>query len=737
MAAQKTTNGFITNLKIKLQSNKKLFIISCVVSLLGIPMFILGKVFEIYKTAQEKLGIYDYSYDAELYYIIAIAAMCILLIIVLISSFNMFHYLYNRPMVDVIYALPITTKQRFFSDYLAGLLTFAVPYIVSSVIALIINGIAFTTLPDWASTTFQSDIGSTSLILQACVCVLLIMLMLYTLSVLVLTCCGSIVESIGYNIIINAIIPIVSVIIFTFVETAAYGLRTSFTTTDFLEKTTVVGGLKIMYQLISSVMIENSLSSEFIYSDITLKWAVCYILLTAVIFGIAYFLYKKRKAEDVTKPFAFKAVYYIFMTCICFCMSAGIIMTSIYGKSFSTSIPWIIFSIVIFFILDTIQNRGFKKIKTGIIKYIAMTGSSLLLLMIIIWTNGFGSSFNVPSAEKVEKITLDYTIDLFSKDFYRKDSLVLTDTDEIKQIIDTHQYIVDDYQEFLDTKPELSERVNYTPTDYADYIEIMYTLKSGKEVLRAYNVGDDVFMQLKELYLSDANISNIISDLKEYFPENDRKENKFISVFDKFEYDFGIYMSKENYNQLLSAYEQDLKNADINDIINESETYCYIYNYAVLKSYTNTINYLNEIGVKITEEDSAEELEKYNFEQINIDTVITMNPSEIAKHHNSAFVSTTMECNYYDFNESAYNITLSNEYKEKFIEILLKSEPSYLTEDMNCVFIAFNGYNYILPSEYRNLAEEFISSLDKDNYHLINQEYMDSLNEYYDDRYSY
>ena len=94
MAAQK---AFLNNFSVKLANNKKLFIISCVLSIFGMPMMVLGKVLEIYELEQSKINPEIYQYTGYEYYsLISVAAMVILLAVVIITAFNIFHYLYVR-----------------------------------------------------------------------------------------------------------------------------------------------------------------------------------------------------------------------------------------------------------------------------------------------------------------------------------------------------------------------------------------------------------------------------------------------------------------------------------------------------------------------------------------------------------------------------------------------------------------------------------------------------------------
>lgn len=725
MAAQK---AFLNNFSVKLANNRKLFIISCVLSIFGMPMMVLGKVLEIYELEQIKINPEIYQYTGYEYYsIISVAAMIILLATVIITAFNIFHYLYSRPLVDMVYALPVTSGQRFTGDYLAGLLTFSVPYIVSLIPSLIINAVAESSIPYWASSEFQNSISSLSLIMQAYICVFLIMLMLYTTTVLVLTFCGSIVESIGYTVIINSLVPLVIVILSMFVEYSVYGSSGGISVSHLLKYTTVIGGLAIMYSAVVDLI--NDTNLEYIYDIISVKWALAYLVISAAVFFLAYFLYKKRKAEDVTKPFVFKAVYYILIGCICFCMSSGIVISFASENSgISGCIPWVISSIIVFFILDTIQNRGFKKFGQGILKYLAMTGGSILVFMIIYHTNGFGAAFYVPKTENVKSVFVSY----------RDISGVYTDlstenNEDISEITDIHSEIVQKYSEFLDTKPSMYDRLNYTPANSTNYITITYNMRSGRSVSRSYRINNDQYIEICTIGCTNQkNIDYITDNLKNYYENYSKYDNPYnFYIYDRFGNDFERNISSKDFNNLLQAYEKDLKNASADDIMHEAETYCTIYSSTpVLTTFENTIECLENLGMKITDEKSAERLNDYPFSQTN--TVSNIFSDMSVSEGRYIFPDMSLE-NSVTQSENSYSINLKNKHQKLFIEMLVHAQPFYVTDDHNAMIIIYNGQSYVLPAEYRSYGENFLKSLDSGDYsHYDNSNDYTYFEDYYD-----
>lgn len=728
----KKINAFASNFWIKLTANKKLFVVSCIVNLLGIPLFVFAKVLNIKAdnirfVSSNSINDLDYS----CYYVISIASMFVLLAIVIISAFSIFNYLYSKPMVDVIYSLPITVNQRFFSDYLAGLAITGIPYIASMIISLIINGISFAAVPAWALSQVQGDTGSTLVIFQGYLYVFLFMLMLYTITVFVLTFCGSIIEGIGYTVILNAIVPIVMFVLLAFISECVYGMSTISPEFDILRYAASLGGLIVSAEFVGSVMELNS------FDNVNLAhcalWAVIYFLITAVIFGISYLFYRKRKAEDVTKPFVFKTVYYVIMTCICFCMSAAVVIFSIMSSSeyvrISSGIPWIIAGAVIFFILDTIQNRGFKKFGSGVIKYIAMTGGSVLLLMIMVWTDGFGGTYKIPDIDNIESVDI-YCTSMFDGDRTRE--INIKTPENIETVIGVHENAINDYKEFVASKPNAAKRISYSPQKASqNYFEVTYNLKSGRTLKREYDIDCNSLYKISSLYLEESNIDAIIQNLRYNYSDEFYKNDEYVNpdISDKFGNYINISLGRDKISNLISMYEKDLRSADIDDIMNEAETYCFFDGYAVLTSYKNTVDYLKRIGIKITESDiinSITDLITDNHADIFMDSYA------LAEYAGTDFIASFITCPpYKNPDDNFYSVTLDYRNKRAFAEMFVHAEPCYTTKNLNAVQIYFNGNRYILPAKYKSYAENFIKSLNESEYVIYNQEYYDKNRDIY------
>lgn len=703
MAAQTLSdknNAFRNNFFIKLKSNKKLLIISSILSLLGIPVFVIAKIIE-FRENEARIQTIDmaYSYYPETsgyYYFLSILSMCILLVVVLVTAFNTFQYMYNKPMVDVIFSLPITVNQRFFSDLLAGMATFSVPFIISAVPSFIINAIGFSACKSWAE--FQGEMSSTEFLLRAYVIILFTMIMLYATAVLILSICGSIFESILYTVIFNTIVPIVIAAVYAMIEMCVYGINCADYLADMLMYTTFIGGLAYIGMVTMDVPYTEKIDLIEFYMPLA-KWLTVYIIVTFAILCAAYFLYRKRKAEDVAKPFVFRFAYYVIITAVCFCMMCGMFATILSYDGISTCIPWIIMTMIIFFIFDTIQNRGFKKFLVGIPKFIAMTGGSCLVIYSFIATNGFGTAYYVPSADSVKQVSIEYEDRLLVKNTNWDSDATLDEAEDIQLVADIHRNIVDRYKEYYKTHSIFRDDML---NDYNKRILITYTLKSGKKVSREYwAMSDKEALSLQKFANNEQNISNIMKQINtevEHYQEN----KNYALLCDKF-YNMTLNTKNLDYKKLAECYEKDLRNMDINYISETPKTLAYICSrFAVYDSFSETVSYLNSVGITFAEDDMMRYVTSnasFYSEQIQ---VFTDTADIIAE---DGYISTIN-----GFYSGDYKKGLDSRIKqyyindavmEQVINILIHAEPAYKTSDKDAVFILYQNSLYILPSEYR------------------------------------
>ncbi|MDE6777347.1 MAG: hypothetical protein K2J25_05340 [Oscillospiraceae bacterium] len=111
--------------------NKKFFIVICILQLLGIPLIMGSGMLEVYYSERRELthdySSYNFSYEA--YMMIGCFCLGIAVLLGIFFGINAYREEWDKSKVDMLYSLPLTNKQRFFSDYLGGLGMYVIPYI--------------------------------------------------------------------------------------------------------------------------------------------------------------------------------------------------------------------------------------------------------------------------------------------------------------------------------------------------------------------------------------------------------------------------------------------------------------------------------------------------------------------------------------------------------------------------------------------------------------------------------
>ncbi|NLP26147.1 MAG: hypothetical protein GX365_02190, partial [Clostridiales bacterium] len=458
------------NFSFKFKQNKKTFIMLIILQLISLPLFLAMAIDSFNKTSSST------AVSMAGYAIIAIISMGISILLGITIATNTFAHLHKKSIVDMDYSLPISIKDRFFSSFLSGLLTYTVPYIGAMVLSLIINAFGLALNTAW-NRTFG---GYTGELIKLMVVGFFIMLFVYTLSVFITTCCGTLFESIAYIFIINILIPSSIAIFFLAKASNLYGISIDQTVINAIKYSSPIGGLTFAGEIISEIDYGILSVSNFF------RWIIIYSLVIVGVFILTYLLYKKRRAEDVSKPFVYNLLYYIVVSLITF----NILMVVTEEKYLL--IPLLIFSGVVYLIFDVVKNRGFKKIHMTVVRYGITAVSSIVLSGIISATNFFGIEYYVPAENMVKSITFesfdgsmayDNTVQGFTTD----------NPKVITALTKTHEDIIDNFKEDEDFR----KRYLYSYYDESKYyVSFTYNMKTGNKSSREYRLTFEQMLML-------------------------------------------------------------------------------------------------------------------------------------------------------------------------------------------------------------------------------------------------
>lgn len=712
---QHTVSAFRHNFFEQLKDSKKMMIIVFIMHFFAAPVCFLSA---IYNCATKTNVNPDDMFGVIGIFTTIIAAGCGIII-----ALNIFKYLYKRPVVDMSLSLPLSRNEKFFSDFLAGLTAYLAPFIAAEIMSFIILGIGQLAFGGKEITIFTYDRYYTTIcntfstsafpLLELVIGGIVIMLMIYVMTLLVMTCCGTLFESAAYTLMLNGLIPAVIVCGLALFFNDLYGIDFEDQFFTILGVTSPAGGA---YGLANAVTesVSNRLLSETLYGiydpetagGVTivplLKWMLPMILITAAMFGLSYVLYRKRKAEQVTKPFVFRAFYNIIVTAAIFCI------LSVFMIEDEVGVPAFITTGIVFLIFEVVTNRGFKKIWKSAVKYVVIVAAVFGVNFISQKTDGFGVVYKVPSAASVKSV-------MVSANYSTEIGYTFSEPENIQKIIDIHKYCLEsEYEE-------------------GRTFDITYKLKSGGSMTRHYALPITEMNKYAEITATKEGhecraeyVYNHLTDLWEHYLEKkDRNNDSDLSNYDPgFSFYAGVsgQYSRDLWSATLpSDFGYRLAEALRDDILDETpEQYLrseakictlsdnYGLRIMILPHFTRTVNYLTGCGVKLPDTSDLTALSSYLSD---FDFYIGAPDNGFTKQNGGV---TTTYCYSGDiiYSDDSYGFLIADkktksdeEFLKKFDELFKVSSERYITEE-SCYTIVVGGTVYVVPPEYTKLADE-------------------------------
>lgn len=749
---EKQLSPALHNWRQNVLGDKKLFIILAVLHLIAAPAVMLAMIISVY-TGQK---------DIDAYGVIGTMTTALAGFLGIFPAVDSFSCLHNKSVVDMRLSLPLNAKQRFFSNYFSGLFTYIAPFLGAQVVSLLLTGYGLIFME--GRTFYHEYVGADGvlekvpfvcdyftyaapMLLKLILCGLLAMLMLYTVTVLITVCCGSKFESIAYTILINAVLPLTVVCVTNSIFGDLYGIEPYAPMYRLIAFTTVAGGIFFAIDwaaagggLLGTVDINPAM------------WTVVFLIITAAIGALAFFLYGKRRAEQVSKPFVFKLVYYVIITCAMFCLVSTLLTDSTVGL-----IPAIIITAIVYMIFEVVTNRGFKRFWVSIIKYAFTFLAAFAVVLVGDKTGGFGAVTRIPSESSVVSVEIGgfgYTgvYGLFSyADSYFRDynyyggndsydalraPIVFSDKESIKAVLDAHRAMIDFYTEYGET-----DRFSSYATVRKDF-NIRYHLTGGRTLERSYSFYDAQAMNalarldLTEEYKSAVaeKYKNIISRIPEMYKselEYNRENNKeeFYpgqpKVYEAYSHTW--FADKETvgvsmdylcghgfYEQLAEAYAKDIMamneenyyNSDLRNIWTvylTGDMYCASAYIKVPESFVNTVELLKyfDFDLRRIEDASDEEI-----------SAALMSHTAVNRAPELFTVEEFRNINRIDASADVLSAPCLNSNKEYYVydfnkdvcDIVRGSLPMHIADE-NGYIISIYGTSYSVPAELADTAK--------------------------------
>ncbi|WP_295091294.1 hypothetical protein [Ruminococcus sp.] len=594
---------FISNIS----QNMKLLITNMFFHLLCFPVLMGVVLREMYLSDQKV----SYSDDSIPFVFIAFVAFIFSVVLGFVIPMINFRYLYNKTLVDMNYSLPLNNRQRFFADYISGLIVYLVPLFVGFVISAIeiLIGSTFIDLHE----LFEYF----PLILKISSIMIIGMIMQYSLAVLAIIFAGSTFEALFSIASINIMIPsFISITWINIVNAAHFGLDESSiikNLTFFTTSPVGVCGYIIYYiNILETSQFDYGFTriTERLSSFTDLSYAaflIRSILFTVLIVMISFLLYKKRKAEDVSKPYVFKGFYYAIMTITIYCIVSLMKMTIILNGVVTS----LIVSGIIWFVMEVIRRRGFKRFWKSVIGFAAVSVGVLGIIKFIDITNGLGRAKYLPSVSSVNNMVVNI---YGTNEIENVNNRLLTDKQLISDIIEFNQEIVDRHFHPDNYKYEIYSKYFDQNNAYNNFdeisIDITYYTKSGAAYIRNYCVPSAMLTEFAcDLYTSEEYAEQITKEGYKnslckgrgsytiHVENPTEAEYCQITLTDKRGSSKIVEISIEEGKQLFEALRMDIANMSPEDL-KKSDYYCELNDILINSACHNTTAFMDERDIK-------------------------------------------------------------------------------------------------------------------------------------------
>lgn len=499
MTARSLLNSLpMRNMRRVVGQNKKLMIVICILQALGIPLIAGVLMLEMLRSSlmtdalSENYAILvTMLASISLYSFIGVTCLGAAVISGIIAGITVFQELWKKTKVDMLYALPLTGKQRFFSHYFGGAIIYLLPYIVAVLLGwVIVLGLSIPINFDNLEMTravFLMEfakyytLGSIGLGL--------LMWLYYTSTVLIVTCCGTLFESIYTTLLLNVLMPGALAAIIGVICGNVNGFSFEHTWHS-IGYTSPLGGLIYLIYILSdpasfSVGWNTAYASQAMGHGMIpsfIRWALVLTVIVTLLLILAWQLYQRRLAESVSKPFIYVGAYYVLLTVftvLILCMSE----VGVLGAA-------ILFSAIVYFVMEVIRKRGFRKFWLTAITYVTTVAVTLTGFWVISFTKGFGRVYYIPAAAAVSSMRIELPSFPDSANL----TLEYTDKDVITAIQAVQRDIIADYKAEDSTTDAIDRRLHEE-----GYMILNYGYDDGKDAYGS-TLGEDYYLEDPEEY---------------------------------------------------------------------------------------------------------------------------------------------------------------------------------------------------------------------------------------------
>ncbi|MCL1902848.1 MAG: hypothetical protein FWF94_00330 [Oscillospiraceae bacterium] len=495
-----TTNNKVNKafsyLRFRITEMKVLIVINCIVAAAGFPLF--AAIFAKYTHMDFGSPQSQYFNFTLLFFLIPLVGAATMFM-TYACGVTAFSHLHNKSISDMHLSLPLTHRQRFWANFAAGLSSSLVPFIVSFFIGILIfqifgnKSFGSNITEGYEMTGIQRLVGEymtniiDGIINDYVIPIVFIgitgIVMTYSLTVFCNTLCGKFFTAAFFPFLISGLVPLLTLTTSTLAVSQTRGVSD-------IGSFPYAISTPIGYVLSSASLLTGN-KIKTVYMPV---YIIPVLLIIAIMIISSYFLSKNVKAENIGRDFLYKSIYNVQQGLVCLSVVSffGLFYSNV-GERYTN---WLIilaaiFSFVIFAVGHIVHYKGFKKLKSGAIKYAVMLCSSLAVCVILIMGKGFGGAEYIPPANSISAVKIlefgntDVTVNSDMLPLTNDDYAKFARTDKYKglsiEIRRVHKMFLDN-PDTLNSNPDV---FRFFGSSYY-FVDIDYQLKNGLIIKRRY-----------------------------------------------------------------------------------------------------------------------------------------------------------------------------------------------------------------------------------------------------------
>ena len=550
-------------------------------------------------------------------YLVAI----LLILFAVLIGISGYSYLHSRVQLDFYHSLPVKRQKWFLVQLVSGLLIFAVPYFLSTVLSLLVgvaNGIM--------------EAGIFAAAMECFIINILGFMVIYLTSILAMIMTGKIL--IG---------------IMGFCTFLAYGPGVVFVLNNLIGRffTTAIGEqvYGMAYSLSSPILLWMKVREKWQVYDKETVSAWIYlgilILLVIVLFGLCMWLNTKRNTEAAEQSMAFSKTESVIkiMLVIPLSLAIGLLLSTMAHRNFEVwfFIGILLGAVLINAIIEFIYHLDIREL---FVRKLQLVLAMLITVVIgcIFQFDFIGYDSYLPAMEDVEQMAL-YSYGVNGSFAYRVteddgitrveygeraalDEMVISDFEPIYEIARNGVKNVRKETEGMDLVPVSvkTEGMDLVP------VSVKYVLKNGKSVYRSYQIDRNVFTESEQALFTQEEYKQKI------YPIFNKESANIQSMFlMSLKGEVQLELTADQKANLLETYKTELRESTFDDFYyqnmsarlnleymrgTQASSWYSEYGYPISKNFTKTLSLLNEYGYQTETEIKAETVSKitiYNY----------------------------------------------------------------------------------------------------------------------------